>query len=84
MIKDVNEFAKDSLSTCQIGEKTHKIEGTLYFKIKPSILGCSHSFIFFCSDGPIKLAHCKKRKIELGRHLILLIGEINNLSVSTQ
>ncbi len=42
----VNEFAKDSLSTCQVGEKTHKIEGTLYFKIKPSILGCSHSFIF--------------------------------------
>ncbi len=39
MIKDVNEFARDSLSTCQVGEKTHKIEGTLCFKIKPSILG---------------------------------------------
>jgi hypothetical protein len=25
MILDVNEFAKDSLSTCQVGEKTHKI-----------------------------------------------------------
>ncbi len=39
MTSDVNEFAKDSLSTCQVGEKTHKIEETVYFEIKPSILG---------------------------------------------
>ncbi len=47
MIKDVNEFAKESLSICQVGEMTHKTKGTLYFKINPSILGCSHSFSMF-------------------------------------
>jgi hypothetical protein len=47
MTLDINEFAKDSLSTCQVGEKTHIIEETVYFKIIPSILGCFHSFIFF-------------------------------------
>jgi hypothetical protein len=43
--------------------------GTLHFKIEPCILGSLHSFIFL-SDRPIRLAHCKKEKIELGRHLI--------------
>jgi hypothetical protein len=36
--------------------------GTLDFKIEPSILGSLNSFIFLLSDGPIKLAHCKKNK----------------------
>ncbi len=32
-------------------------------------LGSLHGFIFFWSDGPIKLAHCKQtKKIELGKH----------------
>ncbi len=41
----------------QVGQR----EGTLYFKIEPSIWGSLHSFFsfFFFSDGPIKLAHCK-------------------------
>jgi hypothetical protein len=49
--------------------------------IYPSILGSLHSFFFFLSDGPIKLAHCnkkeKEKKIELGRqpHLMNRRGE---------
>jgi hypothetical protein len=30
--------------------------------MEPSILGALHSFIAFLSDGPSKLAHCKKKK----------------------
>ncbi len=33
-------------------------------------------FHFHLSDGPIKLVGCKKTQIELGRHLIQLIGEV--------
>jgi hypothetical protein len=40
--------------------------GTLHFKIEPFILGNLHS-LFLLSDGPIKLAHCKKRNLNL-RH----------------
>jgi len=39
-----------------------KGEGTLFFKIEPSILGDTPWFHLFLSDGPIKLAHCKKKK----------------------
>jgi hypothetical protein len=34
-------------------------EGTIYFKIEPSVLGSLHSFIFL-SNGSIKLACCQK------------------------
>jgi hypothetical protein len=36
--------------------------GTLSFKIEPFSLGSLHSFFFFLSDGPIKLAPCTKQK----------------------
>jgi len=39
--------------------------GHLSFKMKPFILGSLHSSIFL-SDGPIKLAHCRKKILNLG------------------
>jgi hypothetical protein len=39
---------------------------TLHLSIESSILGSLHSFnFFFFGDGPIKLAHCNKRKLDL-------------------
>ncbi len=49
------------LSPIQVGQRV----GILYFKIEPSILGNPHGFMFF-SDGPIKLAHCNKKNLNLG------------------
>ncbi len=43
--------------------------GTLHFKIEPFILGNLHS-LSLLSDGPIKLAHCKKIIIEFDTHFI--------------
>jgi hypothetical protein len=43
--------------------------GTPHFKIKPFILGTLHS-LFLLSDGPIKLAHCKKKKFEFETHFV--------------
>ncbi len=62
------------LSLIQVGQR----RGTLYFKIEPSILGSLHSFIFLC-DGPIKLAHCKKKKKKLGRYLFCLVHQCSFL-----
>jgi hypothetical protein len=45
--------------------------GSLNFKIKPFALGSVQSSLFL-SHWPIKLALSKKKKIELGRHLIYL------------
>ncbi len=36
----------------------------LHLSKESSILGSVHSFNFFC-DGPIKLVHCKRKKVEL-------------------
>jgi len=50
-------------------------EGTLYFKIKPFILGSLHSFMFL-SDGLIKLAHYKKKHLNREEpHLMNRRGE---------
>jgi len=47
-------------------------QGTLYFKIEPSILERLHS-LFFLSDGPIRLTNCQKKKLNLeAPHLINL------------
>jgi hypothetical protein len=52
----------------------------LQLSIESSILVSLHSFNFFC-DGPIKLAHYKKRKkkkkVELARHPQLINTEQN-------
>ncbi len=32
------------------------------------ILGSLHSFYFFFNDGPIKMAHCTKKKVGLVKH----------------
>jgi hypothetical protein len=51
-------------------------ERTLYFKIEPSVLGSLHSFFFlinnFMGQSNWLIA---QNKIELERHLVLLIGE---------
>jgi hypothetical protein len=36
---------------------------TPYFKIEPTLLCSLPGFFVFGSDGPIKLAHCKKLKL---------------------
>ncbi len=43
---------------------------TLCLKIKPFILRSYHSFIFFLSNGPIKLIGCTKKNKNWGRPLI--------------
>jgi hypothetical protein len=44
----------------------------LQLSIESSILGSVHSFFFF-GDGPIRLAHCKKKKeVGLVRHCQLI------------
>jgi hypothetical protein len=45
--------------------------GTIYFKIKPFVLGSFHCFFFFGMMGQSNWQVAKKKKNkELGRHLI--------------
>jgi hypothetical protein len=52
------------LLTCIGGPKGE----ALHLSIESSILGSLHSLNFFLCDGPIKLAHCQKKKVGLVRH----------------
>jgi hypothetical protein len=49
--------------------------GTIYFKIESSIWGSTHKLIFL-SDGPIKLAQCKKKQKQKSLNLGVLSSNL--------